>query len=142
LCHLFNLPIEHVVQCFNSCDTNQDNRINYKEFAYHLLRPSFGRQQEQEPQTTEQVEPAQATEQVNQPTAVPAAAPMPSLPLTSLPMAAPPPAPQTRRATDPRFNSTGVSSIFGGPDGAPTPPSKTARRITKNNRNFSKTSLW
>jgi hypothetical protein len=82
------------------------------------------------------------------PPAAPAPAPAAAHPAAAAAAAAPPaqnappaPVPNTGR-DDPRFSSSGVSSIFGGPDGALSPPPKYAKGRQSKNRNYAKTSLW
>ena len=140
LCHLFNLPIEHVATCFGLCDVNNDKKLNYREFAYHLIRPSYTQQQQQQQQ---QQQPEAAAAPPAAAAAAAAAAP-PAAAAAAAPPAqnAPPaPVPNTGR-DDPRFSSSGVSSIFGGPDGALSPPPKYAKGRQSKNRNYAKTSLW
>jgi hypothetical protein len=137
LCHLFNLPVENVVKCFNLCDTNQDKKMNYKEFTYHLLRPSFSRPQQQTLPVEASVEvPKEEIEELQAPVSAPVMVPV-SAPLPSSPSQLRQPSPPQSKN---QSSSAGVAGIFGGPDGAPTPPLKSRGR--SRNRNYNKTSLW
>ena len=137
LCHLFNLPEKHVAAVYNSCDNNKDGKLDYREFAYYLVRPSFGNTGTEQQQSQQQSQQGGAVSSAT-PAAVPAVMAEPEL----VAVAAPPPAPTPNTARpDPRFASNGVSLIFGGPDGAPTPPAKFTKGRSKN-RNYAPTSLW